>query len=54
MDLDSGVEILSQPSTNPVLLDNECNIILISLGKLFLKCLSMIGCLVLIAVIFLG
>jgi hypothetical protein len=40
MDLDSGVEIRSQPSTNPLLLDNVCNIILISLRILFLKCLS--------------
>jgi hypothetical protein len=40
MDLDSGVEIRSQPSTNPVLLDNVCNIILISFRKLLLKCLS--------------
>ncbi len=35
----SGVEIRSQPSTNPVLLDNVCNITLISFRKLYLKCL---------------
>jgi hypothetical protein len=35
MDLDSEVEIRSQPNTNPVLLDNVCNIIFISFGKLF-------------------
>jgi hypothetical protein len=54
MDLDSEVEIRSQPNTNPVLLDTVCNIIFISFRKLFLKCYQMIGCLVLIAVIFLG
>ncbi len=36
----SGVGIHSQPSTNPMLLDNVCNITLISLRKLYLKCLS--------------
>jgi hypothetical protein len=35
MDLDSEVEIRSLPNTNPVLLDNVCNIILISFRKLF-------------------
>jgi hypothetical protein len=35
MDLDSEVEIHSQPNTNPVLLDNVCNIIFISFKKLF-------------------
>jgi hypothetical protein len=35
MDLDSEVEIRSQPNTNPVLLDNVCNIILTSYRKLF-------------------
>jgi hypothetical protein len=35
MDLDSEVEIHSQPNTNPVLLDNVCSIILISFRKLF-------------------
>jgi hypothetical protein len=39
-DLDSEVEIRSQPNTNPVLVDNVCNIIFISFRKLFLKCLS--------------
>jgi hypothetical protein len=34
MDLDSGVKIRSQPKTNPVLLDNVCNIIFISFKKL--------------------
>ncbi len=29
-----------QPSTNPMLLDNVCNITLISLRKLYFKCLS--------------
>jgi hypothetical protein len=40
MDLDSGVEIRSQPNKNPVLLDNVRDIIFISFRKLFLKCLS--------------
>jgi hypothetical protein len=31
MDLDSGVEIRSQPNTKPVLLDNVCDIIFIVL-----------------------
>jgi hypothetical protein len=53
MDLDSEVEIRSQPNTSPVLLDNVCNIIFISFRKL-LNVYQMIGCLVLIAVIFLG
>jgi hypothetical protein len=35
MDLDSEVEIRSQPNTNPELLDNVCNIIFILLRKLF-------------------
>jgi hypothetical protein len=54
MDLDSEVEIRSQPNTNPVLVDNVCNIILISFRKLFRSVYQMIGCLVLIAVIFFG
>ncbi len=52
MDLDSGVEICSQPNTDPVILDNVHDIIFISSRKLFLD--QMIVCLVLIAVIFLG
>ncbi len=40
MDLDSGVEIRSQPNTDPVILDNVCDIIFIPSRKLFLECLS--------------
>jgi hypothetical protein len=40
MDLDSGVEICSQPNTKPVLLDNVCDIIFIPSRKLFLEGLS--------------
>jgi hypothetical protein len=40
MDLDSGVEIRSQPNTDPVILDNVHDIIFISSRKLFLECLS--------------
>jgi hypothetical protein len=40
MDLDSGVEIRSQPNTKPVLLDNVCDIIFIPSRKLFLEGLS--------------
>jgi hypothetical protein len=40
MDLGSEVKIRSHPNTNPLLLDNVCNIIFISFRKLFLKCLS--------------
>jgi hypothetical protein len=54
MNLDSGVEIFSQPNTDPVILDNVCDIIFVPSGKLFLECLSKIVCQVLIAVIFLG
>jgi hypothetical protein len=54
MNLDSGVEIFSQPNTDPVILDNVRDIIFVPSGKLFLECLSKIVCQVLIAVIFLG
>jgi hypothetical protein len=40
MDLGSGVEIRSQPNTNPVLLDNGCDIIYTPSRKLFLEGLS--------------
>ncbi len=40
MVMDSGVEIRSQPITDPVLLDNVCDIILIPSRKLFLEGLS--------------
>jgi hypothetical protein len=40
IDLDSGVEIRSQPSIKPVLLDNVCDIIFIPSRKLFLGGLS--------------
>ena len=40
MDLDSGVEIRSQPNTDPVILDNVCDIIFIPSRKLFLEGLS--------------
>jgi hypothetical protein len=40
MDLDSGVEIRSQPNTDPVNMDNVCDIIFIPSRKLFLECLS--------------
>jgi hypothetical protein len=40
MDLDSGVEIRSQPNTDPVIPDNVRNIIFIPSRKLFLECLS--------------
>jgi hypothetical protein len=39
MDLDSGVEICSQPNTDPVIPDNVRDIILIPSRKLFLECL---------------
>jgi hypothetical protein len=39
MDLDSGVEIRSQPNTDPVIPDNVCDIIFILSRKLFLECL---------------
>ncbi len=52
MDLDSEVESRSQPSINPMLLDNVCNITLSHFRKLYLKCYQMIGCLVLITVVF--
>ncbi len=54
MDLDSGVEIRSQPNTDPLIVDNVRDIIFIPSRKLFLECLSNDRCLVLIAVIFLG
>ncbi len=54
MDLNSGVEIRSQPNTDSVILDNVRDIIFIPSRKLFLECLSNDCCLVLIAVIFLG
>jgi hypothetical protein len=40
MDLDSGVEIRSQPNTDPVIMDNVRDIIFIPSRKLFLECLS--------------
>jgi hypothetical protein len=40
MDLDSGVEICSQPNTDPVILDNVRDIIFIPSRKLVLECLS--------------
>jgi hypothetical protein len=40
MDLESGVEIRSQPNTDPVIVDNVCGIIFIPSRKLFLECLS--------------
>jgi hypothetical protein len=40
MDLDSGVEIPSQPNTDPVIVDNVCDVIFIPSIKLFLECLS--------------
>jgi hypothetical protein len=52
MDLDSGVEIRSQPITNPVILDNAHDIILFNLENCFWSVYQMIVCLVLIAVIF--
>jgi hypothetical protein len=52
MDLDSGVEIRSQPITDPVIPDNVRDIIFIPSRKLFMECLSN-DCLP-IAVIFLG
>jgi hypothetical protein len=54
MDLDSGVEIRSQPNTDPVIHDNVHDIIFIRSRKLFLECLSNDCFLVVIAVIFLG
>jgi hypothetical protein len=44
MDLDSGVEIRSQPNTDPVIPDNVRDIIFIPFRKLSLECLSN-GCL---------
>jgi hypothetical protein len=35
MDLDSGVEIRSQPNTDPVIVDNACDIIFMPSRKLF-------------------
>ncbi len=52
MDLDSGVEIRSQPNTKPVILDTERDIIFIPSRKLFWKVYQMIVGLVLTAVIF--
>jgi hypothetical protein len=40
MDLASGVEIRSQPNTDPVILDNVCDIIFIPSRKLVLECIS--------------
>jgi hypothetical protein len=40
MDLDSGMEIRSQPNTDPVIVDNVRDIICILSRKLFLECLS--------------
>jgi hypothetical protein len=40
MDLDSEVESRSQPSINPMLLDNVCNITLISIKEAVLEVLS--------------
>ncbi len=54
MDLNSGVEIRSQPNTDPVIVDNVCDIIFIPSRKLFWSVYQKIVCLVLIAVIFLG
>jgi hypothetical protein len=54
MDLDSGVEIRSQPNTDPVTPDNVCDIIFIPSRSWFWSVYQMIVCLVLIAVIFLG
>ncbi len=40
MDLDSGVEIRSQPNTDPVIPDNVRDIIFIPSRKVSLECLS--------------
>ncbi len=40
MDLDSGVEIRSQPNTDPVIPDNVRDVIFIPSRKLSLECLS--------------
>jgi hypothetical protein len=40
MDLVSGVEIRSQPNTDPVIVDNVRDIIFIPSRKLFLECIK--------------
>jgi hypothetical protein len=40
MDLDSGVEICSQPNTDPVIPDNVHDVIFITFRELSLECLS--------------